>query len=248
MQERDFLVLVAPHSVQDSHRGDVVEAAAGALRRAFGWPPSGRFPGPPTNPSPAALPAGGVADHHDRCQRSGLRRRAVRADALDRPIGAGGRIARFTVAVPAGLALAAALEYRQEKATATPDRDQRVPGGTTAVFGASAGVVGILTRFAAAEHALAELGGTALARALPAAVVAVDRAFRVCRRPRDRRRHAVRPLRPRPRSRGNQLRAGARRVCAARVDRAQSAEDPAAVSTGAAWGGRAAGTRSPTSG
>ena len=32
---------------------------------------------------------------------------------------------------------------------------------------ASAGVVGLLTAFAAAEHALAELAGTTLARALP---------------------------------------------------------------------------------
>jgi uncharacterized membrane protein len=89
------------------------------------------------------------------------------ADALDRRIGARGRIAGFPVAVPAGLALAAAVDHMRRARAEHPDHGRRVPTAPVQSLAASAGVVGFLTAFAAAEHALAGLAGTTLARALP---------------------------------------------------------------------------------
>src|SRR5919112_1463008 len=94
--------------------------------------------------------AGGVAHHHHRCR-----------------IGTGGRIAEFPVAVPAGLALAALVDQVRNARTDHPDHGRRVPTAPVQSLAVSAGVIGLLTAFAAAEHALAELAGTTLARALP---------------------------------------------------------------------------------
>lgn len=88
-------------------------------------------------------------------------------DTLDRRVGAGGRIAGFPVAVPAGLALAAAVDHMRKTRSADPDPGRRVPTAPVQSLAASAGVIGFLTAFAAAEHALAELAGTTLSRALP---------------------------------------------------------------------------------
>jgi uncharacterized membrane protein len=174
---------------------DVVEAAAGGVAPRLPWlraaPPASRQRAAALLLDLAIVPIGVAAQRAlpragDESVVRGLVRQAAwrttttgagaavfaavqfGADALDRRIGAGGRIAGFPVAVPAGLALAAALDHRQKKTSHYgPDRDRRVPVAPLQSLAASAGVVGFLTAFAAAEHALAELGGTALARALP---------------------------------------------------------------------------------
>jgi len=90
------------------------------------------------------------------------------AECLDRRIGADGRIARVPMAVPAGVALAVALDRLQRSGrplNGAPDR--RVPAATWPSLGASGLVVGALGVFAALDHAVAELAGNRLARVLP---------------------------------------------------------------------------------
>src|SRR5215212_10085907 len=159
---------------------DVVEAAAGGVAPRLPWlraaPPAARQRAAALLLDLAIVPLGAAAQlalprAADESVARGLVRQAAwrttttgagaalfaavqfGADALDRRIGTGGRIAGFPVAVPAGLALAALVD--------------QVPNAPVQSLAVSAGVIGLLTAFAAAEHALAELAGTTLARALP---------------------------------------------------------------------------------
>ena len=85
--------------------------------------------------------------------------------ALDRRLGAGGRIARLPVAVPAGLALATVLD-RFHHVPSTDD-DRPISPAALPSLAASTAVIGALTGFAALDHAVADLVGTRLARVLP---------------------------------------------------------------------------------
>ena len=89
----------------------------------------------------------------------------VGTDALDDRLDAGGRIARLPVAVPAGLALALALDRLHQVPGANGDRP--VSPAPLPSLAASSGVIAVLTGFAALDKAVADLAGTSLARALP---------------------------------------------------------------------------------
>jgi uncharacterized membrane protein len=124
-----------------------------------------------------------VTRHPDEAVRRGLLRQAawrttrtaaaasiltavqVGTSALDRRLGAGGRIARVPVAVPAGLALATVLDRIDQVPDAKSDRP--VSPASLPSLAASAAVVGALAGFAALDHAVADLTGTHLARSLP---------------------------------------------------------------------------------
>ena len=173
---------------------DVVEAAAGGVAPRLPWlraaPPAARQRAAAFLLDLAIVPLGVAAQRAlprvlDESVARGLVRQAAwrttttgagaavfaavqfGTDALDRRVGAGGRIAGFPVAVPAGLALAAAVDHVRKARSDDSDHDRRVPTAPVQSLAASAGVVGFLTAFAAAEHALAELAGTTLSRALP---------------------------------------------------------------------------------
>ena len=173
---------------------DVVEAAAGSIAPRLPWlraaPPAARQRAAAFLLDLAIVPLGAAAQRAlprvaDESVARGLVRQAAwrttttgagaavfaavqfGADALDRRIGTGGRIAGFPVAVPAGLALAALVDQVRNARTDNPDHGRRVPTAPVQSLAVSAGVIGFLTAFAAAEHALAELAGTTLARALP---------------------------------------------------------------------------------
>ena len=173
---------------------DVVEAAAGSIAPRLPWlratPPAARQRAAALLLDLAIVPLGAAAQlalprAADESVARGLVRQAAwrttttgagaalfaavqfGADALDRRIGTGGRIAGFPVAVPAGLALAALVDQVRNARTDNPDHGRRVPTAPVQSLAVSAGVIGLLAAFAAAEHALAELAGTTLARALP---------------------------------------------------------------------------------
>ena len=173
---------------------DVVEAAAGGVAPRLPWlraaPPAARQRAAAFLLDLAIVPLGVAAQRalprvlDESVARGLVRQTAWRTtttgagaavfalvqfgtDALDRRIGARGRIAGFPVAVPAGLALAAAVDHVRKARSDDSDHDRRVPTAPVQSLAASAGVVGFLTAFAAAEHALAELAGTTLSRALP---------------------------------------------------------------------------------
>jgi hypothetical protein len=90
------------------------------------------------------------------------------ARALDKRLGANGRIADFPVAVPLGLAVAYILDRRREGKTedALP---QEVIGAPSSVrsLGVAGGVVGALAGVAYAEHAASSALGRLLASVLP---------------------------------------------------------------------------------
>ena len=181
--------------------------------------PAGAPPGRGRIRRPRTGAAGGVAHHHDRGRRGALRRRAVReptpSTAGSAP-GAGSPGSPWRC--PPGSPSPRRSTTVQKKARADdPDHGRRVPTAPVQSLAASAGVIGFLTAFAATEHALAELAGTTLARALPGP----QQWWRLTG-------HAaflgalaigggtlLRPHRPWARSRGDELRAGARRVGAA---------------------------------
>jgi uncharacterized membrane protein len=87
----------------------------------------------------------------------------IGAKALDRLVGADGRIRRIPPSVPAGLAVA--LVRDRIRRAPSPDRCT-VPPALPSIA-ASAGVVGALAGFAALDHAAAGAAGAALARVLP---------------------------------------------------------------------------------
>jgi hypothetical protein len=77
--------------------------------------------------------------------------------ALDRRLGAGGRISRIPPGVPAGLAVA--LGRDRVRRTPSVSADERVAPPALPSIGASVGVVGLLARFAALDHVAAGAGG-----------------------------------------------------------------------------------------
>jgi uncharacterized membrane protein len=90
--------------------------------------------------------------------------------ALDRRIGAEGRLERFPIAVPTGLALALAVEQQRNRASdddpaAEPDDE----AGTSRLrsLGAAGGMVAIGTVLASGERLAAGAAGSALAARLP---------------------------------------------------------------------------------
>lgn len=91
------------------------------------------------------------------------------AALLDRQLGGGGRIARFPVAVPAGLALALAIEARRQRDL--PDEDLGPEEGRDLPLLPALGMAGglVLAGSAAAygERRLSDLTGQALATVLP---------------------------------------------------------------------------------
>ena len=86
---------------------------------------------------------------------------------VDHEVGAGGRLARLPIAVPAGLALAIARDRLQQRGSNAPDTYRPVSTATLPSVAASAGVVGVLAGVAALEHATADLVGGLLGRVLP---------------------------------------------------------------------------------
>jgi uncharacterized membrane protein len=87
------------------------------------------------------------------------------ARAVDRRVGADGRISRIPAAVPAGLAVALVRDRIQHVPDASADRRDSPPALQS--IGASAGVVALLTGFAALDHFTAEAAAEALTRVLP---------------------------------------------------------------------------------
>src|SRR5215212_2242278 len=132
---------------------DVVEAAAGSIAPRLPWlratPPAARQRAAALLLDLAIVPLGVAAQRaHPRASDESVARGLARqaawrttttgagaavfaavqfgADALDRRIGAGGRLAAFPVAVPAGLALAAAVDHVRKARADDPDHDRRV--------------------------------------------------------------------------------------------------------------------------
>jgi uncharacterized membrane protein len=93
---------------------------------------------------------------------SGLR---VGLQAVDRRVGADGRISRIPPAVPAGLVLAVVRDRQQH--AGSPRDGRLISPAPLPSIAASAAVVGVLAGFAALDHAAAGAAGTALARVLP---------------------------------------------------------------------------------
>ncbi len=87
---------------------------------------------------------------------------------LDERLGAGGRLARFPVAVPTGLAIAQALEWQRTRGQEPePGRDDQALSSRVRSLAAASGVVGITFGLASGERFVAGTAGSALAGALP---------------------------------------------------------------------------------
>ena len=87
------------------------------------------------------------------------------AELLDRRVSGTGRIARFPVAIPAGLALAVVLDRIDQPQGGAQDR--RVSPAPLPSLAASGAVIGVLGAVAALDHAAAQGAGRILARTLP---------------------------------------------------------------------------------
>ena len=88
------------------------------------------------------------------------------AQAVDRGIGADGRISRVPLTVPAGLTVALVRD-RIRRRMPFVSADRRVAPPAAPAIAASAGVVAALAGFAALDHVAAAAAGAALARVLP---------------------------------------------------------------------------------
>jgi uncharacterized membrane protein len=90
----------------------------------------------------------------------------VGAQAVDRRVGARGWISRVPAAVPAGLAVALVRDRIQHVSIGSADDRRGTPPGLRSI-GASAGVVALLTGFAAIDHFAAGAAAAGLTRVLP---------------------------------------------------------------------------------
>ena len=90
----------------------------------------------------------------------------VGAQAVDRRVGARGWISRVPAAVPAGLAVALVRDRIQHVSIGSADDRRGTPPGLRSI-GASAGVVALLTGFAAIDHFAAGAAAAGLMRVLP---------------------------------------------------------------------------------
>jgi uncharacterized membrane protein len=89
-------------------------------------------------------------------------------NTIDRRLGAGGRLARFPVAVPTGLAIALAIESQRHRNEATePEEDGEATASMLRSLGLAGGMVVIGTVLASAERLGAGAVASALAGRLP---------------------------------------------------------------------------------
>jgi uncharacterized membrane protein len=89
---------------------------------------------------------------------------------LDRRVGAGGRLERFPIAVPTGLALALAMEWRRHRASADDDPGPETDEATASrlrSLAAAGGMVAIGTVLASGERLATGAAGSAVADRLP---------------------------------------------------------------------------------
>ena len=88
--------------------------------------------------------------------------------ALDRRLGAGGRLARFPMAVPTGLALALTIEWQRHRRVADEIRvDEEAPASLVRSLGLAGGMMAVGTVLASGERLAAGAMGSALADRLP---------------------------------------------------------------------------------
>ena len=88
---------------------------------------------------------------------------------LDRRVGAGGRLERFPIAVPTGLALALAVEWQRNRGADEPlaQPDDEATATRLRSLGAAGGMVALGTVLASGERLAAGAAGSALAARLP---------------------------------------------------------------------------------
>jgi uncharacterized membrane protein len=88
---------------------------------------------------------------------------------LDRRVGAGGRLERFPIAVPTGLALALAVEWQRNRGPDEPlaQPDDEATATRLRSLGAAGGMVALGTVLASGERLAAGAAGSALAARLP---------------------------------------------------------------------------------
>ena len=176
----------------------------------------------------------------------------IGAHGLDRALGAGGRISRVPLAIPAGLALAAVIERRRRSSLPDEQPDDDWAGlSPYQAVGAGLGTAVGLSVVAFAEHELAHAIGAGLAAALPGTA----RLYRPvghaggARWPRRCGHGAVPEGGQQARGRLDRHRAWLRRGAAPSTGSARpSAVGRAAWCPGTRWAARGGGTPTPTSG